>query len=111
MTNLSTRTVVKKGFNAFLNFSHHRGAGTKAFHPPQFSQLCRGCHIDPPNERCILVLYLHRPELIEGDHRVDSSARIILEIRRLLAITRRLPVGCRQTDRRHPIGIEQLPGL
>ena len=107
----TTRAVVKKSFNTFLNFSHHGRAGTESFDSAQLSQLCSRSHIDSPDERCILVIHFYRPELIERDHRVDSSARIILEICRLPAVTRGLPIGSRQTDCRHSVAIEHLPGL
>src|ERR1700722_10320654 len=103
-----TRTDGKESFNAFLNFSHHGRACTESFDPAQLSKLRSRSHIDSPDKRCLLILYLYRPELIERDHRVDSSARVILKISRLPTVTRGLPIGSRQTDRGNSVAIEHL---
>ena len=103
------RVVSKESFNAFLNFSHHRGARAESLDSTQISKFCRRGHIDSPDQRRVLVVYLYRPELVQRDHRVDCPARVILQISGLPAVANGPPIGSGQADRGNSIPIEHLP--
>src|SRR6516165_7726300 len=90
------RSIPKESPNQLLNLPHHCRAGSEPFGPAQFPEFGRGSHIDPPDERSILIANLDRPELIKSDDGVNPATRIILEICGLPTVSGGFPVAGRQ---------------
>src|SRR6516162_7122607 len=103
-----TPGVPQKSVDPLLDLSHGGRPRPHSLNPPQV-QLRRGYQIHAPDERGVLALNAHWPQLVKGQRRVKAAAGVVLNVSDLVTVTRRSGIRGAKVKGRLPFGIEHLP--